>query len=352
MEDDLFPELPAEPPAKRHGRVRLRSHRWFLTYPQCPHAASESLLAHLKALGSARVLVCRETHKDGGEHLHAYAEWNDRFETPQPAVFDFHYEGRRYHGNYQTARSAAGVAAYVIKDGNYTNDGFDRAFMDSLKKRGRAGIRASLGERLLERSITIVEAVRECPNLVFTDLDRVSRNLDRIWDSESPPPTVSDLDLWGTPFHFDPDSPIRGDTGNYQLYIRGAPNTGKTSLFLGPHAVVPPGSVYCVNDPNNWSGFSPSRHSLVLFDDFDGSVLLKLSASVLFALMDGYGVQLNVKGSSVRISRRILIVFLSNFSPAIISDKEEIRESFCSRIKYFQVASESRSLIAMDRPYF
>jgi len=351
--------LPADgnrPPARTLksgvGRVRLRSHRWFLTYPQCPHAASESLLAHLKNLGSARTLVCREKHKDGSEHLHAYAEWNDRFETPQPSVFDFLYAGQRYHGNYQTARSAANVAAYIVKDGDYTNDGFDRAFMAAVKKRGRAGIRSELGERLLKREVTLVEAVRECPNLLFSDLDRVARNLERVWETESPPPRVTELDLWGTPFKFNPDSPIRGDTGNYQLFIRGPPNTGKTSLFLGPHSVVPSGSVYVVNDPNNWSGFSPTRHGVVLFDDFDGNVLSKLSASVLFALMDGFGVQLNVKGSSVRLAHRVLVVFLSNFSPSIISDKPEVRESFCSRIKYFQVASESRSLITIDPPFF
>lgn len=59
-------------------------------------------------------IFCREKHKDGQYHLHAWL----KFDVPVPWTKDL-FDMNGYHGNYQVARSWKAVQFYIVKAGDY-----------------------------------------------------------------------------------------------------------------------------------------------------------------------------------------------------------------------------------------
>lgn len=103
-------------------QFRFAAKKAFLTYAQATNIESkESLLNHLKSLHNAtKVIVCREEHEDEGQHFHALVEFRTRLQSRNAAYFDF----QGHHPNIQVPRRLQDVLAYIIKDGDYVNDGF------------------------------------------------------------------------------------------------------------------------------------------------------------------------------------------------------------------------------------
>ncbi len=93
-------------------KYRSTTRKWFLTYPRCD-LSKEELLAHLQSLGKLdEFCICRETHEDGGLHLHAYV-WFDKPGLPNKDCVKFDFNG--HHGDYQSVRSRSRVLKYVQK---------------------------------------------------------------------------------------------------------------------------------------------------------------------------------------------------------------------------------------------
>lgn len=102
-----------------NNEFRFDAKRVFLTYPQCGnHVGIDNTSSHLKSLGATGTVVGRETHRDGGLHIHAYAEWTDRFRSRNPRIFDIN--GR--HPNIQAVRNKSHVIQYIKKGGDYLSD--------------------------------------------------------------------------------------------------------------------------------------------------------------------------------------------------------------------------------------
>nr|AIY33294.1 replication-associated protein [Sugarcane streak virus] len=98
--------------------VRSFKHRnvnTFLTYSRCPLEPEAigrtiwSLIAHWTPV---YILAVRETHEDGGFHVHVLAQSAKPVYTLNPGFFDI--EG--YHPNIQSAKSSNKVKAYILKN--------------------------------------------------------------------------------------------------------------------------------------------------------------------------------------------------------------------------------------------
>jgi len=95
---------------------RFNAKRTFLTYPQCGDLTKDALLQFLRDdRGAAWYCVSLEQHEDGGNHLHAYAEWLQRLDVRDERYFDL--DG--CHPNIQSVRNRANVLKYVQKGGDY-----------------------------------------------------------------------------------------------------------------------------------------------------------------------------------------------------------------------------------------
>lgn len=140
-------------------RARLAGKAFFLTYPQCSES-KEALLAHLKTLGSVlQAVVSRENHQDGGHHLHAYVKYDKKIDTTNMAFFDF----KEHHGNYQTCKNPLACKKYVEKDGDFIQEGID---YKSYQK-ARLEKKSIVAAQLISRQITVEEAVRTNPELIY-----------------------------------------------------------------------------------------------------------------------------------------------------------------------------------------
>lgn len=97
-------------------QFRLKSKGFFLTWPQCP--VSKQVCAEmLVSKGQiAKGLIGQETHADGNKHLHAYVKYTTEKNTVNPKYFDLEHDGKVYHGNYQTAKSAIASIKYISKE--------------------------------------------------------------------------------------------------------------------------------------------------------------------------------------------------------------------------------------------
>lgn len=95
---------------------RFNAKRAFLTYPRSGDLTKEQLLEFLRdERGCLWYCVGLEQHEDGGNHLHAYAEWADRLDVRDERHFDLAGQ----HPNVQSVRNRASVLKYVQKGGDY-----------------------------------------------------------------------------------------------------------------------------------------------------------------------------------------------------------------------------------------
>lgn len=106
-------------------QFRIQGKTFFLTYPQCDRA-KEDLHAYIKSLDPTAVLAiitCKEEHEDGSPHLHCVVQYTTRKDIRDERYYD--YEG--FHPNIQTCRSPKASVTYVMKGGDFINEGFDFA---------------------------------------------------------------------------------------------------------------------------------------------------------------------------------------------------------------------------------
>lgn len=98
---------------------RLNAKAFFLTYPQCP-IPKEIAKILLEDRGTIiEGIFAEEKHEDGTPHLHAYIKFDRKRNFTNNTCFDLLYEGKNYHGNYQTARNPEASKQYCKKDGNF-----------------------------------------------------------------------------------------------------------------------------------------------------------------------------------------------------------------------------------------
>lgn len=111
-------------------RFRFQAKAALLTYPQCA-STKEALMLHLNGLlpKPNYVIVCQELHEDGNFHLHAVVTWSSRIDRDGPVFFKF----GEHVCNIQSCRSVKKSVEYVMKDGNFIEEG-----VSPLKKNGWA----------------------------------------------------------------------------------------------------------------------------------------------------------------------------------------------------------------------
>ena len=84
------------------SRARIARKNFALTFPRCP-IKKEDMLLHLKScFNDAEInylLVCEESHADGGPHLHAYIQLKYTVNLKDLRKFDFNLGSDQCIGN-------------------------------------------------------------------------------------------------------------------------------------------------------------------------------------------------------------------------------------------------------------
>lgn len=101
------------------SKFRLNAKTFFLTYPKCP-IPKEIVKAQIEDLKSPiEGIYAEELHEDGTPHIHVYIKFETKKNFTSPNCFDLTYEGKQYHGNYQTCKNPDATKNYVKKSNNF-----------------------------------------------------------------------------------------------------------------------------------------------------------------------------------------------------------------------------------------
>lgn len=93
---------------------RFQARYGLFTYSQCARLRPDAVSQHYEALG-ASYIIGRETHSDGGTHLHVFVDFRRKYRTRDSRKFDV--EG--FHPNIvPSLRNPAGGWDYATKDGD------------------------------------------------------------------------------------------------------------------------------------------------------------------------------------------------------------------------------------------
>ncbi|QIR82259.1 replication associated protein [Chicken genomovirus mg2_274u] len=93
---------------------RFQARYGLFTYSQCGRLRPQQVSEHFTSLGADHI-IGRETHQDGGTHLHVFADFRRKYRTRDNRKFDV--EG--FHPNIvPSLRNPAGGWDYATKDGD------------------------------------------------------------------------------------------------------------------------------------------------------------------------------------------------------------------------------------------
>lgn len=251
-----------------------------LTYPQCettPEAALSSVEEYF-ADNLRFAVICREEHEEEGVHLHMAIALKSALRTRNPHLLDVLVSPPK-HGNYQGARAMRNWVKYVTKDGNYVTKGIDvEAYLRAATQ--KQSTKLTLAATMLQQGETIDAVDDEMPGLVLQHLRRLQdyhlyQELKRARGDGLPSGALTFLE--GTPTTYN-DAIATWLQVNVlcarsfkdpQLYVCGAPNSGKTSLIL---KLEQEGlRVYRMPYDGKWyDSYEDGRYDIVVLDEFNG----------------------------------------------------------------------------------
>lgn len=282
---------------------------WFLTYPQCP-APPEECLADLKdkllenrKLKIEEYVIAQENHKDGNLHLHAFIKVDKRIRF-SASLFDFIYEGKTYHGNYQSAKSAKAVIGYITKGSNYiANINVEAVKQKQSKKLGIAELERDPLDLLEEGVISGFQLAAFVKNQNIYKLLKAKREADKY---------SINLDL----------------EKKRHIWYYGESNSGKT-YRLRTEIAKDPKNWFQIPTNDDWMGYNNEKYLYI--DEFKG----QLPIQKLNALCDG-GLKVNVKGSSTIVHPECVVYICSNYNikecyEKACKDKPEVIEGLYNR---------------------
>lgn len=94
----------------------------LLTYAQCGDLDPFEVCNHLASL-NAECIIGRESHEDGGTHLHVFADFGTKFRSRNVRIFDV----GGYHPNVSPSKGRPGEGwDYATKEGNIVAGGLER----------------------------------------------------------------------------------------------------------------------------------------------------------------------------------------------------------------------------------
>lgn len=97
-------------------------------------------------------LICQEKHKDDTDHLHAYVKFIDGVTAKNKLLFDFEFDEKIYHGNYQATRSPKAVINYVTKKDDYISNFNVKQYQD---KKGKTPVTVkTLKKKSVQQALT------------------------------------------------------------------------------------------------------------------------------------------------------------------------------------------------------
>lgn len=95
---------------------RVSAKCFSLTYPRCNLSTADAIDKLVESHGDAQyIAVSKETHEDGGYHLHAMILFENKKNIKNQKFFDID----NYHPNIQATRNIEKWVEYIQKEGTW-----------------------------------------------------------------------------------------------------------------------------------------------------------------------------------------------------------------------------------------
>ncbi len=341
-------------PTKRRTpkRFRLQAKKYALTFPKC-EVSKETAMQNVLAMDQPPliVVISREKHEDGTNHLHLFLEFEHKHTWTKPDCFDFI---AAQHGNYQTCRNRRQWVTYIVKDADYLLHGIDEAGLGSLLHKKPFDISLVA----LVRDLDIRKYAEAFPGYFvrhhagvqkLVSVIRSKRRRDAIVPYAGFP-----IQVGGTLISYTYDNPQfrlihewlmdRMDPRRSaikrrakQLYIHGRTMTGKTTLVdrLAQHF-----HMYMVPQEHFYDRYTDEDYDLAVFEEFTGHK----KVSFMNMWLEGQNLSLRVKGSQYEKYLNIPSIILSNSPPEVVysvcaSMNPLLFEAFLARLTVIELAA-------------
>ena len=287
----MDPESPARKESEKTALSQVgsdnKSKGWFLTFPHCP-ADAQSCLDDIRdkllskwGLTIEEYVVCEEKHQDGSPHLHAFIKIHERRIRFKEDRFDFIFDGKEYHGNYQIAKSWHAVQGYVAKGKKYiTNLNLEAAKKKQSKKIGVKELETDALELLEKGIITGLQLANFVKN----------QNLYRMLKNKRKANEDIDLNI----------------EKKRHIWYYGESNSGKT-YRLKTQIKNDPTNWFQIPLNNDWIGYNGEKN--LYLDEFKG----QLTVQELNRICDG-STKVNVKGGSLQLASDVVVHICSNYN--------------------------------------
>jgi len=262
---------------------RLRTRKFFLTYPQLPSSINHG---HLKetALSSFELVfkmnrkdfkyvISVELHQDSNPHLHVFLDFGLPQDISSASKLDLKFGKKYYHGNYQAVKSPHATLQYIIK----TVENYDLLSRNMELPLYKGRYYSNIHEHLYE--ILVGEGQKAAVDALYSIYPKESiqrgstilgnLELAKIYNStknernQLPRYTLADfkeipeeLNEW-----LESDEPLT-------LFLYGPSGTGKTVLAKALLHEKNLNSIF-IRNKHALKGFSPDAHQAILFDDID-----------------------------------------------------------------------------------
>ena len=106
---------------QKQNTFRIYAKKIFLTYSQVdPDMTAEHVLQQLQNIFYGfNYIISKESHGDGEAHFHVLLTNKNKFNIRNARRLDLKFNGKIFHGNYQTVKLLPKVVEYVCKDNHY-----------------------------------------------------------------------------------------------------------------------------------------------------------------------------------------------------------------------------------------
>jgi len=296
-------------------KVRIRSKKFFLTFPQ-NDVSKEEALNRLKEKFEDNIkwiLIAQEKHKDGEKHLHIGIEFYETVNVQRSEFWDF-ITGK--HGSYQVMRSVEGTIKYLHKEDTPISFGE----VPSLKKKADSKstqIAKKIQEGFHKRQLELEDPGFFMMNkrkideyFSYVQRQKIKESKPKVLSIKyEPTPDVSELTLHCTKtivewLSLNLLTPRKFKQA--QLYLHGSHDKRKTSLLIAIRKYF---AVYALPHEDFYDEYDDEVYDLCTIDEFKGNKTIQF----LNEFLQGSEMPLRKKGSQALKTQNIPTIIVSNY---------------------------------------
>jgi len=334
-------------PVDYKAKFRLQCKSIFITFPQCSTTPEDALqrIKESPKTNACKVVIARETHKDGHFHLHMYLEFPKSINIRDSTYFDF-ICGK--HGNLQKVKCKQAVLAYITKENEWISHEIDvpellqawKLKAEKKRKREKQTKSHKIYE-FLKGGSTYQDLLKNDELGSFlvlhsSKVQRIAHEFQKIQEREKrkkEKPSYLHFILNDMEYDMLANIPFKSK----QFWIWGPPNVGKSTFIMKLEEVGLQGFQIPTN--GDFARWNDEDWDFAYIDEFKG----QLTIQFLNEFLQGSKMYLNGKyvvGGTVK-SKNIPVFILSNYTPEEVYHKKSSRdlEPLLARLRIIKLES-------------